>query len=147
MTDRPDKTRWFNIFLAVFLLGGMGAYAHFKASEIRALPYRFDENTIASNGSRILDTSNNSFTVKWQYDQPKTFVVQSPPPFKVGDVVAFKLKNQGENVIIQEYHVWEKSSIWYAKLLVSVIPLVVILMLFFKDFRLSWRQLIFYRRI
>ena len=147
MTDRVDKTRWLNIFLAVFLLGSMGVYAHFKASEIQALPYRFDENTIASNGSRMLDTSVNSFTVKWQYGQPKTFFVQSPPPFKVGDVVAFKLKNQGENVIIQEYHVWEKPSIWYAKLLVSVIPLVVILVLFFKDFRLSWRQLIFYRRI
>ena len=147
MADQPDKTRWLNIFLAVFLLGSMGAYAHFKASEIRALPYRFDENTIASNGSRILDTSVNSFTVQWQYNQPKTFFVQSPPPFKVRDVVAFKLKNQGENVIIQEYHVWEKPSLWYAKLLVSVIPLVVILMLFFKDFRLSWRQLIFYRRI
>jgi len=125
----------------------MGIYAYFKMTEIRALPYRFDEKNIASDGSRILETSVNSFTVKWQYGQPKTFFVQSPPPFKVGDVVAFKLKNQGENVIIQEYHVWEKPSIWYAKLLVSVIPLVVIIVLFFKDFRLSWRQLIFYRRI
>ena len=147
MADQLDKYRWLNIFLAVTLLASMGIYAYFKMTEIRALPYRFDENTIASNGSRILDTSVNSFTVKWQYGQPKTFFVQSPPPFKVGDQVAFKLKNQGENVIIQEYHVWEKPSIWYAKLSVSVIPLVVILVLFFKDFRLSWRQLIFYRRI
>jgi len=147
MSDQLDKYRWLNIFLAVALLASAGVYAYFKASEIRALPYRFNENHIASNGSRILDTSVNSFTVKWQYGQPKTFFVQSLPPFKVGDVVAFKLKNQGENVIIQEYHVWEKPSLWYARLLVSVIPLVVILMLFFKDFRLSWRQLIFYRRI
>jgi len=147
MADQLDKYRWLNIFLAVALLASMGIYAYFKMTEIRALPYRFDENYIASNGSRILDTSVNSFTVKWQYNQPKTFFVQSPPPFKVGDMVAFKLKNQGENVIIQEYHVWEKPSIWYTKLLVSVIPLVVILVLFFKDFRLSWRQLIFYRRI
>ena len=147
MTHQLDKYRWLNIFLAVALLASMGIYAYFKMTEIRALPYRFDENYIASNGSRILDTSVNSFTVKWQYGQPKTFFVQSLPPFKVGDVVAFKLKNQGENVIIQEYHVWEKPSIWYTKLLVSVIPLVVILVLFFKDFRLSWRQLIFYRRI
>ena len=147
MADQLDKYRWLNIFLAVALLASAGVYAYFKASEIRALPYRFNENHIASNGSRILDTSVNSFTVKWQYNQPKTFFVQSPPPFKVGDMVAFKLKNQGENVIIQEYHVWEKPSLWYAKLSVSVIPLVVILMLFFKDFRLSWRQLIFYRRI
>ena len=147
MSDQLDKYRWLNIFLAVTLLASMGAYAYFKMTEIQSFPYRFDENTIASNGSRILDTSVNSFTVKWQYGQPKTFFVQSPPPFKVGDVVAFKLKNQGENVIIQEYHVWEKPSLWYAKILVSVIPLVVILVLFFKDFRLSWRQLIFYRRI
>jgi len=147
MPDQLDKYRWLNTFLAVVLLASMGIYAYFKMTEIRALPYRFDENYIASNGSRILDTSVNSFTVKWQYGQPKTFFVQSLPPFKVGDVVAFKLKNQGENVIIQEYHVWEKPSLWYAKLSVSVIPLVVILMLFFKDFRLSWRQLIFYRRI
>lgn len=147
MPDQLDKYRWLNIFLAVALLASAGVYTYFKASEIRALPYRFNENHIASNGSRILDTSVNSFTVKWQYNQPKTFFVQSPPPFKVGDMVAFKLKNQGENVIIQEYHVWEKPSIWYTKLLVSVIPLVVILVLFFKDFRLSWRQLIFYRRM
>lgn len=147
MADQLDKYRWPNILLAVILLTSMGIYAYLKMTEIRVSPYRFDENYIASNGSRILDTSVNSFTVKWQYNQPKTFFVQSPPPFKVGDVVAFKLKNQGENVIIQEYHVWEKPSLWYAKLSVSVIPLVVILMLFFKDFRLSWRQLIFYRRI
>jgi hypothetical protein len=147
MADQLDKYRWLNIFLAVALLASMGIYAYFEMTEIQSFPYRFDENNIASDGSRILETSVNSFTVKWQYGRPKTFFVQSPPPFKVGDVVAFKLKNQGENVIIQEYHVWEKSSIWYAKLLVSVIPLVVILMLFFKDFRLSWRQLIFYRRI
>ena len=143
MADQLDKYRWLNIFLAVTLLASMGIYAYFKMTEIRALPYRFDEKNIASDGSRILETSVNSFTVKWQYGQPKTFFV----PFKVGDVVAFKLKNQGENVIIQEYHVWEKPSLWYAKILVSVIPLVVILVLFFKDFRLSWRQLIFYRRI
>ncbi len=147
MSDQLDKYRWLNIFLAVTLLASMGAYAYFKMNEIQSFPYRFNENHIASDGSRILETSVNSFTVKWQYSQPKTFFVQSPPPFKAGDMVAFKLKNQGENVIIQEYHVWEKPSIWYAKLLVSVIPLVVILMLFFKDFRLSWRQLIFYRRI
>jgi len=147
MADQLDKYRWLNIFLAVALLASTGVYAYFKVSEIRALPYRLNENHIASNGSRILDTSVNSFTVKWQYGQPKTFFVQSPPPFKVGDVAAFKLKSQGENVIIQEYHIWEKPSIWYAKLLVSIIPLVVILALFFKDFRLSWRQLIFYRRI
>ena len=147
MAHQLDKYRWLNIFLAVFLLASMGAYAHFKMSEIQSFRYRFDENHIASNGSRILDTSVNSFTVEWQHSQPRTFFVRSPPPFKVGDVVAFKLKNQGENVIIQEYHVWEKPSLWYAKLSVSVIPLVVILMLFFKDFRLSWRQLIFYRRI
>ena len=147
MSDQPDKTRWLNIFLAVFLLGSMGAYAYFKASEIRALPYRFDENTIASNGSSILDTSNNSFTVNWQYGQPKTFFVQSPPPFEAGDQVAFKLTKQGENVIIQEYHVWESRSLWYTKLFISFVPLVVVLMLFFKEFRLSWRKLIFYRKI
>jgi len=147
MTHQFDRYRWLNIFLAVVLLASMGAYAYFKMNEIQSFPYRFNENHIASDGSRILDTSVNSFTVKWQHSQPKTFFVESPPPFKVGDMVAFKLKNQGENVIIQEYHVWEKPSLWYAKLSVSVIPLVVILMLFFKDFRLSWRQLIFYRRI
>ena len=147
MSDQPDKTRWLNIFLAVFLLGSMGAYAYFKASEIRALPYRFDENTIASNGSSILDTSNNSFTVNWQYGQPKTFFVQSPPPFEAGDQVAFKLMKQGKNVIIQEYHVWESRSLWYTKLFISFVPLAVVLMLFFKEFRLSWRKLIFYRKI
>ncbi len=58
MADRSDETRWFNIVFAVFLLGSMGAYALFKASEIQALPYRFDENNIASNGSSILDTES-----------------------------------------------------------------------------------------
>ena len=147
MTDRSDKTRWLNIFLAAVLLGSMGFYAHFKSSDIRALAYRFDENTIASNGSRILDTSNNSFTVQWQYDQPKTFLVQSAPQFKAGDLVAFKLMQQGGKVIIQEYHVWESRSLWYTKLFISAVPLVVVLMLFFREFRWSWRNFIFYRKI
>jgi hypothetical protein len=147
MDERSEKSRWISIILASILLASTVVYAYVSAPEIRNLPYRDDNSQIASNGSRILETSVNSFTVKWQYGQPKTFFVQSPPPFKVEDMVAFKLKNQGENVIIQEYHVWEKPSIWYAKLLVSIIPVVVILVLFFKDFRLSWRQLIFYRRI
>ena len=88
MADQLDKYRWLNIFLAVALLASMGIYAYFKMTEILSFPYRFDENTIASNGSRILDTSVNSFTVKWQYNQPKTFFVQSPPAFKVGDMVS-----------------------------------------------------------
>ena len=146
MADQLDKYRWLNIFLAVALLASMGIYAYFKMTEIRALPYRFDENIIASNGSSVLDTSNSSFTVKWQYDQPKTFFVQSPPPFKVGDQVAFKLMKQGENVVIQEYHIWESRSLWYTKLFISFVPLVVVLMLFFKEFRLSWRNFIFYRK-
>jgi hypothetical protein len=85
--------------------------------------------------------------VRWQYGQPKTFFVQSPPPFEAGDQVAFKLMKQGENVVIQEYHVWESRSLWYTKLFISFVPLVVVLMLFFKEFRLSWRKLIFYRKI
>ncbi|MCP4953787.1 MAG: hypothetical protein GY922_18270 [Proteobacteria bacterium] len=132
--------------MASILLAGMVGYAYVSAPEIRNLPYRNDNSQIASNSSRILGVSVNSFTVKWQHGQPKTFVVQSPPPFKVGDVVAFKLDIRGETVIIQEYHVWERLSLWYAKLFVSVVPLVVILVLFFKEFSLSWRKLIFLRK-
>ncbi len=146
MVKQFDKYRWLNIFLAVALLASMGIYAHLKMPEIQSVPYHADQIYTTSDGSTILDTSEDSFTVKWQYGQPKTFFVQSPPPFEVGDHVAFKLKNYGKGAIIQEYHVWESRSLWYAKLFVSVAPLVVILVLFFKEFRLSWKKLIFFRK-
>jgi len=146
MIHKAEKWRWLGIFTAVFLLASMVFYAYFKVSEIRSLAYRIDGNYVTSNGSKVLGTSENAFTIKWQSDQPKTFSVQSKPPFNVGDVVAFKLDVGNQPGILEEYHVWESRSIWYIKLLISVVPLVVVVMLFFRDFRASWKERAFLRK-
>ena len=146
MTHKSEKWRWLGIFTAVFLLASMVFYAYLKAPEIRSLADRIDGNHVTSNGSKILDTSDNTFTIKWRSGQPKAFSVQSKPPFNVGDVVAFKLDVGNQPGILEEYHVWESQSIWYIKLLISVVPLVVVVMLFFRDFRVSWRERAFLRK-
>ena len=141
MIHKAEQCRWLGIFTAVVLLGGMVFYAYLKAPEIRSLAGRIDGNHVTSNGSKILDTSDTTFTIK-----SKTFSVQSKPPFNVGDVVAFKLDVGNQPGILEEYHVWESQSIWYIKLLISVVPLVVVVMLFFRDFRASWRERVFLRK-
>ena len=146
MTYKSEKWRWLGIFTAVFLLAGMAFYAYFKVPEIRSLAYRIDGNYVTSNGSKVLATSDNAFTIEWQFDQPKTFIVQSKPPFNARDVVAFKLDVGNQPGILEEYHVWESQSIWYTKLLISVVPLVVVVMLFFRDFRASWVGRVFLRK-
>ena len=146
MTHKSQQWRWLGIFTAVFLLAGMVFYAYFKVPEIRGLAYRIDGNYVKSNGSKVLDTSDNTFTISWQDGHPKTFIVQSKPPFNVGEVVAFKLDVGNQPGVIEEYHVWESRSIWYAKLLISVVPLVFVVMLFFRDFRASWAGRVFLRK-
>jgi|TARA_B100000315_G_scaffold42467_1_gene37361 hypothetical protein len=145
MFARLDKIRWLNILLAGFTLAFLGYYAHQKAPEILALPYRNTDNYIASNGSLILETSKASFTVGWAQGVSRTFKTTHSPPFKEGDTVAFKLWNQGGVFVIQEYHVFEKRSHWYARLMISVPPLVFVLIIFLKDFKFSWRRLIFFQ--
>ena len=146
MNHKSEKWRWLGIFTAVFLLAGMAFYAYFKVPEIRSLAYRIDGNHVTSDGSKVLATSDNAFTISWQDGHPKTFSVQSKPPFNVGDVVAFKLDVGNQPGILKEYHVWESQSIWYIKLLISVVPLVVVVMLFFRDFRASWEGRAFLRK-
>ena len=146
MIHKSEKWRWLSIFTAVFLLAGMVFYAYSKVSEIRSLAYRIDGNHVTSDGSKVLDTSDSAFTITWQDGQPRTFIVQSKPPFNVGDVVTFKVDVGNQPGILEEYHVWESQSIWYTKLLISVVPLVVVVMLFFRDFRASWVGRVFLRK-
>ena len=146
MIHKAEKCRWLGIFTAVVLLAGMVLYAYLKAPEIRSLAYRIDGNYVTSNGSEVLDTLENAFTIKWQYGQPKTFIVQSTPPFNVGEVVAFKLDVGNHPGVLEEYHVWESQSIWYTKLFISVVPLVFVVIVFFRDFRASWGGRAFLRK-
>ena len=141
MIHKAEQCRWLGIFTAVVLLGGMVFYAYLKAPEIRSLADPIDGNYVTSNGSKILDTSDTTFTIK-----SKTFSVQSKPPFNVGDVVAFKLDVGNQPGILEEYHVWESRSIWYTKLLISVVPLVFVVILFFREFRASWGGRVFLRK-
>jgi hypothetical protein len=147
MVHQSDKYRWLSILAAVFLLVGMVLYAYLKAPEIRSVAYRIEKHQVTTNGSQILNTSGNAFTVKWQHGQPRTFFLQSAPPFNVGDVVAFKLDVKSQPAVLKEYHVRERRSVWYAKLLISVVPLVLVMVFFFRDFRFSREKLVFYRNI
>jgi len=147
MADQLDKYRWTSMLIAAVFLVGMTSYAYLKAPEIRSLAYHTDNNYVTSDGSKVLAVSVNTITVTWRHGQPKTFNLKTAPPFSAGEVVAFKLNVRSEPAILQEYHVWEDRSIWYAKLLISVAPLVFVMVLFFRDFRLSVQKKIFLRRI
>ena len=144
---KVDKHRWTSMLIAALFLVGMTSYAYLKAPEIRSLAYHTDGNYVTSDGSKVLATSEKAFTVKWRDAQPKTFNLKTSPPFSAGEVVAFKLNVRDEPSILEEYHVWEDQSIWYAKLLISVPPLVFVMVLLFREFRWSGRRKILLRRM
>ena len=144
---KADKYRGISMLIAALFLVGMISYAYLKASEIPSVAHHFENNFITSNGSKVLATSEKAFTVKWRHDQPKTFNLNTSPPFSAGEVVAFKLNVRDEHAILEEYHVWEDQSIWYAKLLISVPPLVFVMVLLFREFRWSGQRKILLRRM
>ena len=144
---KVDKHRWTSMLIAALFLVGMTSYAYLKAPEIRSVAHHFDKNYITSNGSKVLATSEYTFTVNWRHGRPKTFNLKNSPPFSAGEVVAFKLNVRDEPSILEEYHVWEDQSIWYAKLLISVVPLVFVAVLLSRDFRLSRQRKMMLRRI
>jgi len=144
---KADKYRWISVLISALFLVGMTSYAYLKVPEIRSLAYHTDGNYVTSDGSKVLATSEKAFTVKWRHGQPKTFNLKTSPPFSAGEVVAFKLNVRDEPAILEEYHVWEDQSIWYAKLLISVVPLVFVAVLLSRDFRLSRQRKMMLRRI
>jgi hypothetical protein len=144
---KVDKHRWKSMLIAALFLVGMTSYAYLKAPEIRSVAHDFDNNYITSNGSKVLATSEHTFSVNWRHGRPRTFNLKTSPPFSAGDVVAFKLNVRDEPAILEEYHVWEDQSIWYAKLLVSVPPLVFVIVLLFREFRWSGQRKILLRRM
>ena len=144
---KADRYRWISMLIAALFLVGMISYAYLKVPEIRSVAHHFENNYITSNGSKVLATSEKAFTVKWRHGQPKTFNLKTSPPFSAGEVVAFKLNVRDEPAILEEYHVWEDQSIWYAKLLISVAPLVFVMVLLFREFRLSGQRKMLLRRM
>jgi hypothetical protein len=141
------RKRWVNIVTAVLLLGLMGGYAQHRAEDICALPYQNTGNYFASDGSTILEATDSSFIVRWQYGELRTFELTERPPFRAGDRVAFKLNRQQDGWVIEEYHIWKSQARWLARVvLLSVVPLIIIFVVFFKDFRFSWKNLVFLKR-
>ena len=106
-TYKVDKHRWKSMLIAALFLVGMTSSAYLKAPEIRSVAQHFDNNYITSNGSKVLATSEKTFTVNWRHGRPKTFNLKTSPPFSTGEVVAFKLNVRDEPAILEEYHVWE----------------------------------------
>jgi len=144
---KADRYRWISMLIAALFLVGMISYAYLKVPEIRSVAHHFENNYITSNGSKVLATSEKAFTVKWRHGQPKTFNLKTSPPFSAGEVVAFKLNVRDERAILEEYHVWEDQSIWYAKLLISIPPLVFVIVFLFREFRWSGQRKILLRRM
>jgi len=144
---KADKYRWISVLICALFLVGMTSYAYLRAPEIRSLAYHTDGNYVTADGCKVLATSEKAFTVKWRHGQPKTFNLKTSPPFSAGEVVAFKLNVRDEPAILEEYHVWEDQSIWYAKLLISVVPLVFVAVLLSRDFRVSRQRKMMLRRI
>lgn len=146
LVKQSDNYRWPSMLLAASFLIGMVLYAYCKASEIRNMAYRIEDHQVTTNGSLVLATSINTFTVKWEGGRPKTFFLDTVPPFQPGDVVAFRLDLSSQPAVLEEHHIRESRSVWYTKLLFSVVALGFVLMYFFRDFRFSREKWMFLQR-
>ena len=146
MGEESTKLRWLNIGLASLALALLCLFADQKGPEIYSTVYLHGAGDITSNGSLVLAVSNKSFTVRWQNGKPKTFKIATAPSFQVGDRITFKLKRSNGHYLLEEHHVWASQTQWFWTLVLSFPPLLIVLFLFFRDYKFSFSHVMFSQR-
>lgn len=146
MGEESIKLRWLNIGLASLALALLCLFADHNASEIYSTVHLGEAGDITSDGSLVLSVSNKSFTVRWQNGTPKTFRIATSPPFQADDRIAFKLKQSNGDYLLEEHHIWESQTQWFWKLVLSFPPLLIVLLLFFRDYKFSFSCVMFSQR-
>ena len=143
-----DKFRSMHIIVSLLSLLTMAIYAHSSSDRISAIPYENTGDFVASNGSVVVERTDDSFTVVWQNRELRTFRTTAPPPFKTGDRISFLLLSEEDGHFhLSEYHVWETSKNWLIKSSLSIIPLIVVIVYFLKSYRFSVKRFLFQRRV
>lgn len=133
------------ILSGIIILCFMG-YGFIKKNDIYNIPFTKTDPFICSNGSKILKTGPDFFNIYWKGRTVKTIYLNTKPPFRQNDIVAFKLKKDTTVYKIEEYHIWESTTRWYAKALSSAIPLFIVICYLLKTFQFRLKKFMFIKR-
>ena len=145
--------RGLSILAASLSLISLCLFAEFKApeklaelEEKRMNILRNGDGIVYSNGSLIDAVKDNSFSKKRRDGEVTTYYLSKPVPFSAGDTASFKIRYVRGVGYLDEYHIWEKKSYFYFKVVLSLLPLSVVIFLFFREYRFDVCRFMFIRR-
>ena len=137
------------ILLAIGILISLAVFAEYagpqKGLEIleeREAVFRNKNGYIYSNGMVIQAVSDRSFSSI----EGREFVLSTKVPFSTGDKVAFKLRLDNGIGHLEEFHIWKPVPLLYIKAFISLLPLGVVVLLFFRDYRFDSYRWMFVRK-
>ena len=126
------------ILLAIGILISLAVFAEYagpqKGLEIlaqREAVFRNKNGYIYSNGTVI---------------EGREFVLSTKVPFSAGDKVALKLRLDNGIGYLEEFHIWKPVSHLNIKAFISLFPIGVVVLLFFRKYRFDTYRWIFVRK-
>ena len=136
------------ILLAIGILISLAVFADYagplKGLEIleeREAVFRNKNGYIYSNGTVIQAVSDRLFSIGG-----REFVLSTKVPFSTGDKVAFKLRLDNGIGYLEEFHIWKSVSHLHIKAFISLFPIGVVVLLFFRKYRFDTCRWIFVRK-
>jgi hypothetical protein len=142
------------ILLAIGILISLAVFAEYagpqRELEIwaeREAVFRNKKGYIYSNGTVIQSVSDRSFTTKWQKNTFREFVLSTKVPFSTEDSVAFQIRFDNGIGHLEEFHIWKPVPLLYIKAFISLLPLGVVVLLFFRDYRFDSYRWMFVRKV
>ena len=136
------------ILLAIGILISLAVFADYagplKGLEIleeREAVFRNKNGYIYSNGTVIQAVSDRLFSIGG-----REFVLSTKVPFSTGDKVAFKLRLDNGIGYLEEFHIWKSVSHLHIKAFISLFPMGVVVLLFFRKYRFDAYRWIFVRK-
>ena len=137
------------ILLAIGILISLAVFAEYagpqKALEIweeREAVFRNKNGYIYSDGMVIQSVSDRLFSSI----EGREFVLSTKVPFSTGDKVAFKLRLDNGIGYLEEFHSWKSVSHLHIKAFISLFPIGVVVLLFFRKYRFDAYRWIFVRK-
>ncbi len=136
------------ILLAIGILISLAVFAEYAGPqrgleiwEEREAVFRNKNGYIYSNGTVIESVSDRLFSI-----EGREFVLSTKVPFSTGDKVAFKLRLDNGIGYLEEFHIWKSISHLHIKAFISLFPMGVVVLLFFRKYRFDAYRWIFVRK-
>ena len=136
------------ILLAIGILISLAVFAEYAGPqrgleiwEERETVFRNKNGYIYSNGTVIEAVSDRLFSIG-----ARELVLSTKVPFSTGDKVAFKLRLDNGIGYLEEFHVWKSVSHLHIKSFISLFPMGVVALLFFRKYRFDAYRWIFVRK-